>query len=866
MNTRRRVRLGGYGAAVLMVAVAVTSNQVLSEDSWSWSWLGAALTAAVATVLWDRWRAHVDPDGSLVLTDEKGRPPRLADADPFVLGVGISQFAAEGLPPHVPRDIDEPLAAALTGIRERSAGHRLVIVQGERLAGATHSLVYAARRHLPAWRVAMFADDHRVRLPGLLAQAAKWTDSEAGVVLWWDSMSVTRLNEFTPAVLDGLPPGTAVLATVHTEEVTDTGGSAAIRQATHVPALLRDRSRHLTVGTVTPREREWIRDEPAYESLRAAVDDESSDILMGRLMAALDAIRQSLTPGTGEHAADRISLLRVVTDWYRVQMPGRLTDKVLLRLWREYRRELSGLPDGAPVPADGFTRALDWASGAPSTAHPRLITFDGVYRPHPLLSVIANEPAPVGWSAGGPLWDYAEQHLKARQIVSLGHAAFDHGDFAAAVRLLRKFPLRMVAIRVRHRLGHHLYDTGDVEEARRWWLHAADTGDPDAAPHALFDLGVIEHRRHGDMEKAQHWWKRAAETDHPHAAPKAMISLGLSEHEFGRVEEARAWYLRVIGSEHSDEIPEAMRNLAALEQQEGRAEEARHWYVRVVESGPSREAALAMFNLGDLESEQGRPEEARAWYLNAIDTDDDAVAPRAMVHLGLLTESTDLTQSKAWWERAAGTGHDVAAPTAMNNLGRACRKEQQLGEARRWYTRLLEFEDYAGRPHAMLALGEIDRETGRTAEARRWYTAVIQAEHDDATPKAMLHFALLELGQGRPDAAMQWLELAMETDHADVAPLAMLQTGYLEQRHGRFAQARDWYARTIESAHPRAAAGAAQAIQTMDRRERDLSRAEWYVQYGYLAYADFGDRAAKPDASVADAPEDSPEPDRKPGE
>ena len=46
---------------------------------------------------------------------------------------------------------------------------------------------------------------------------------------------------------------------------------------------------------------------------------------MGRLMVALDPIQDALTRGRAEESADRVALLRAVTDWYRVAMPGLLT-------------------------------------------------------------------------------------------------------------------------------------------------------------------------------------------------------------------------------------------------------------------------------------------------------------------------------------------------------------------------------------------------------------------------------------------------------------------------------------------------------------------------------------------------------------
>src|SRR5262245_32938114 len=125
-----------------------------------------------------------------------------------------------------------------------------------------------------------------------------------------DAISLDHLGQLTETLLAGLPPKVAILATVHTEEITAPDGAPAARLASHVTALLAEHTVHLTHGAITPDEREAIRGEPAYQALRPAVDDVATEVLMGRLMVALQQLRQALTLGSSEQAADRVALLR----------------------------------------------------------------------------------------------------------------------------------------------------------------------------------------------------------------------------------------------------------------------------------------------------------------------------------------------------------------------------------------------------------------------------------------------------------------------------------------------------------------------------------------------------------------------------
>ncbi|WP_068929379.1 tetratricopeptide repeat protein [Planobispora rosea] len=875
MQASTRIRIGGYGAAGLLVATAVFSNQVLDDGKFSWGWLIAALAVAGAAEGWNHWRAQPAPSGQLRLTDAAGRPPRLDEIDLYQLGVHRSRFAeADTSPPHIPRSCDAKLAAALTRLDEPGTP-RLIVVEGERLAGTSHTLAHALRSHLPTWRLAAFTDDPTVRLSDLITQALDWAEPEAGVVLWLDAIGTDRLGELTAPLLEALtqarlaavPKHLLIAVTVH-QQVTSPDGEKPLRLAGHVRELLRERALHLVVGTLTADERARLSAEPAYDRLRPLLDDAARELVMGRLMVTLDQLRHALTPGTGEQAADRIALLRAATDWQRAQVPARLTAKALQRLWKAYRRQISNLPKRTRLPTDAFTRALAWASAPATAARPQLIDFGPFYWPHPLLAVVAEEPEPVGWPISPALWDYAEAHLEAGQRYTLAATAVDRGDLPGADRLLRSIPAAMVAASTAYALARRLHINGSLSAARHWYLHiieldrpdesprvmvglgileqqqgdigqartwftrAVESGHPDQAPRAMVDLGILEYGQ-GDIGQAHTWFTRAVESGHPDWAPDAMVNLGVLEEELGDIGQARTWYTRTIASDHPDHAPAAMVGLGVLEKKQGDIGQARTWFTRAVESGHPDQAPKAMVNLGVLEYEQGRLEQARSWYTRTIASDHPDHAPAAMVNLGILEKKQgDIGQARTWFTRAVESGYPDQAPKAMVSLGVLEKKQGDIDQARTWFTRAVESGHPDHAPAAMVNLGILEKNQGDIGQARTWYARTIESDHPDQAPSAMLNLGVLEYEQGDIGQARTWFTRAVESGHPDKAPKVMVNLGILEEEQGRLEQARTWYTRAIVSGHPEHGPDAQRRLKALQLWQAEQRRAIWEARYG----------------------------------
>ena len=872
MNRRRVVWLGGSTAAVLMVMGGVTTNQVLNNGVWSWPWFAAALMCTVGTVLVERRMTAADQPRPVLRRDlvgEGGRPLLVGQITPRQLGVHPSRFGAYGDSPYVERDVDAALVAAM-----RDGSRRFVVVQGPRLAGTTSALAQAAQTELAEHYMLAFVDDPRLTVEQMIVEGRRWA-VEAGAVLWLDELTPSQLIQLDRALLESMPAGLWILATVHDKNL------KGFRTPEHVALLLEEQAVHLTIGTISGHERDAVRAEDVYADLRPILDTDN-ELLMGRLMVALDQIQNALTLGRDEESADQVSLLRAVTDWYRVAMPVRLTERELKRLYAAYRAEAAGREHGhdEPVSIDRFTRALSWVSAKASPKRPQLVHREETgrsvtwYVPHPLLTVVADDTGqPGAWPVGDPLWTYADRYLTGDQRRDIGYAALDLGANSEACRLLdhddtdvEPAALQQVAV--------WLAQTGEMNAAQIWFMRVIATGHPDEKPLAMVNLGVLEKER-GNPDQARRWYTQAIATDHPDEKPKAMVNLGVLEKERGNPDQARRWYTQAIATDHPDEKPKAMVNLGVLEKERGNPDQARHWYTQAIATDHPDQKPLAMINLGLLEGEQGNPDQARHWFTQAIATDHPDEAPGAMISLGVLekeqgnldqarhwytqaiatdhpdeapgamvnlgvleVEQGNPDQARRWWRKAVSTDHPDQKPLAMGNLGLLEDEEGNPDQARHWYTQAIATDHPDEKPKAMVNLGVLEKEQGNLDQARHWYTQAIATDHPDEAPGAMINLGILEIEQGNPDQARRWWRKAVSTDHPDQKPLAMVNLGVLEKERGNPDQARRWFTETIATGHPVEAPRAERELRELDRLGEAHRRADHFARYGWQAYAD----------------------------
>ena len=702
MSRRWGVWLTGAAAAVLMVAVSITGNQAYTDHGLRWAWLIGALVVAGLSVAAGQRLARSRPRGILRLTDEKGRPPLLGEVMLTDLGVQESRFSGWEQFPYISREKDRGLTDAL-----QEGDRRLVIARGQRLAGTTRTLARAAQAVLPDHRLVAFTVDQRLSVAEMVEEAAQWARDWPGAVLWLDPLSTGQLEQIDQALLDALPDGLWVLATLHTEE------SIGYRAPAHVMRVLDECAALVTLGTLTSGERAELRAEEAYRDLAPALDHDS-DVLIGRLMVALDQIQDALTPGADETSSDRVSLLWVVTDWWRIGMPGLLTHDVLAAVYEDYRRAVAGLDPGVAVSTLGFDRALTWATSEASPGRPQLIDIQAVtravqYVPHPLLAVVAGDQE-TGWTVADALWTYAERTVRGSARIRIGYTALDHQAFAHARNLLDRFPPAQVSPAALLVIANWLAATGDAQGARSWYAKVMATGAVAGVPPALYGLGRLEQEL-GNLPEAHQWYDKAIKSKDPEAAPKAMTNLGNVERFQGNVSEARRLWEQAIGTGHPEAAPRAMGNLGSLALEQQDQPEARRLWELAIGTGHPDMSPKAMLKLAALDYSLGNYEQARRWLEQTIGTNNPDNAPRAMYSLARLeSEQGSSLKARSWYEKAVNSEHQDVAPQAMYGVGLLEQELVNLPEARRWYDKAIKSEDperysiplYCGSPRAQL--------------------------------------------------------------------------------------------------------------------------------------------------------------------
>jgi tetratricopeptide (TPR) repeat protein len=536
---RRGLRV--IAVAVVTVAVGVAVNQVLNGGRWDVRWLAAAIALAAVAEGLDVWLGKRDgarpPADEAVpvlwsdLAGEDGFPLPLSEVTPRDLGVHPSRFGRDGDSPYIPRAADSVLAAALT-----DAGSRVVIVQGLRLAGATSTLAQAAQSCLPDCLAAGFIDDPRVSLEDMIAQAGRWAADPraagAGIVVWLDGLTPARLAEFARIPLGDLPTGVRLLATL------DSGELDGLRIPEQLNALLDRHTVRVELGAVTDEERRALLAEDAYAALRPLLSQQD-DLFIGRAMVAWEPLRAALTRGGSEQSADRVALLRAVTDWYRVHLPRLLSGDVLAPLYRAYRRELAAADADRPVSASAYSEALRWATAGPAVDRPRLIDLQDVsggqqYAPHPLLAVLADDPGEaVAWPVSDALWSYADRFFDGDQRRDIGYTALSQSARHAAARLLSHTDTTIDPAAY-NQLAVLFYRSAEWRNARHWYQQAIAAGHTDSAPRAMVNLGYLEEQQ-GNLDQARHWYQQAIATGHAEAAGLAHQEIrALDRRQDGR--------------------------------------------------------------------------------------------------------------------------------------------------------------------------------------------------------------------------------------------------------------------------------------------------------------------------------------------
>ena len=178
------------------------------------------------------------------------------------------------------------------------------------------------------------------------------------------------------------------------------------------------------------------------------------------------------------------------------------------------------------------------------------------------------------------------------------------------------------------------YDLAEqaYRQAIRAYQQVIDSGHPEEAPRAAFDLGLMLDKL-DEYNLAEEAYQQAIDSGHPEEAPRAAFNLGIlfgEREEYDRAVEA---YQQAIDSGHAEWTPKAVFNLGMLFEERGESYLAVEAYQKAIASEHSEAASKASLSLGVLFEQRGAYSLAEEAYQQAINSGDPEVAPKAVGNL-----------------------------------------------------------------------------------------------------------------------------------------------------------------------------------------------------------------------------------------
>ncbi|MFI5935281.1 hypothetical protein [Actinoplanes sp. NPDC051494] len=697
--------------------------------------------------------------------------------------------------------------AAITRALTRD-NRRVTVVHGPRLAGSTRALAENARRHLPGHTLLLPVPDPALTLHQLIAAAAPWLRHGGEAILWLDALTPVQLEQFDGHLLRTLPDGLRVCVTAETGTIT----------GSHVPAqVVSAFSRYAEVIALGATRR-------------------------GRAgLAEWDQVTQALT----RESLERRTLLRIVTGWSRIGMPGRLDRTLLRRLYdqelataREITaREAAAREDAAGKDAtrsDGARSDAARSDGARSDAARSDGARSDAARSDAARSDAARSDAARSDAArSDAARSDATQPDAARSVTAQEAAARE----AAA----REAAARETAARETASMGT---EWGDIKAgeigANQLGVSEAGVSEAGVSEAGVSEAGVseagvseagagdlaadsAEAPTHKNPEAGSSWhkgwlseserdgWPGRADAANPGGSGPVGQSGRLRPDDPARREGSAWWRSRAERESRAERAGQADR--------EGRAERE-DWAER--ESRPERAGWAEREDWAERESLAGRkgwtepegvvgrwPGAARRLVGGRGAGDSRANGPgfaRALAwaketrprlveevpggHLRphpLLALAAGEGICDAVWRYACRT---LDGPARLR-VALSAYDRGEVAESRRWCAQLADTGDPALAP-VMLLLGSLALDEGDSEEARRWWRRTVDTDHPESAPPAMQALGHMDHQMREWDLARYWYHRALGTGHADVAMAALLGLARVEEDAGDLTAARHW--------------------------------------------------------------------------
>ncbi|MEU4540282.1 tetratricopeptide repeat protein, partial [Streptosporangium sp. NPDC023825] len=753
----------------------------------------------------------------------------LEHVSPGQLGATPTRYTRSDNAPYIPRTSDdEQIRAALSA---PGPPFPFVLVWGPTKAGKSRTLAEALYKALPARTQVLLPVDGQALAE--LAHLGLPLISDGPALVYLDDLAVADLEALTATVLDAVTERAVLAATMtatRRSQILTSGGDIT---RTARAALARTHNHgdghELIFRAPTPDEHAQAIKLYPGETFRGSIAE--------TLVGGTELIAKYRAGQDTNHAG--YAIVQAAIDARRAGLTRPITDTELTRLFAVY---LPRIRAGMPATTTAYRDGLHQWAAVPIASQVALLTPAPVSHTdtpttNPGWIVLDHLlSADEGTLADCParpipeeLWAELIDLVTPADAHTITYTAYQRNQITHAITAARKAttsPDPDHAPQAAFNLGVLLDEQGDPQGAQEAYQLAINSDHPDHAPQAAFNLGFLLDEQ-GDPQGAQEAYQLAINSSHPDQAPKAAINLGNLLYEQGDPQGAQEAYQLAINSDHPDHAPQAAFNLGVLLKQQGDPQGAQEAYQLAINSDHPDQAPQAAFNLGVLLYEQGDPQGAQEAYQLAINSSHPDQAPKAAINLGnLLDEQGDPQGAQEAYQLAINSDHPDQAPTAATNLGVLLYEQGDPQGAQEAYQLAINSDHPDQAPTAAFNLGVLLKQQGDPQGAQEAYQLAINSDHPDQAPTAAINLGNLLDEQGDPQGAQEAYQLAINSDHPDQAPQAAFNLGVLLYEQGDPQGAQEAYQLAINSDHPDQAPKAAINLGVLLKQQGDPQGAQ----------------------------------------
>lgn len=574
------------------------------------------------------------PLADLIDVLPQGQLPRVADLDPYRLGVTPSAYGnRETYGQHdeyVQRSEDARIADAL---RPR----RLVLLVGPSKSGKSRTAFEALRNHCQ-WRDALLAEPIPESLDHFEGHPALSTSDP--LVIWLDDLHrflppTGRLSQRTISrILDRSGP-TVLIGTLRTEQLKLMRGTEG--ELTRELRMVLDNAIQIRLNSTKGEPDAQARALMAYPLL--GLEPGGPFGLAEMLAGAPELLRQYRDDAATDPLLN--ALIQTCIDWTRCGFMRPMPQQDLLAVAQEILEE--NRPD-LEIRADDLDAALCQArKGIAGGGQVALLHTYRLANERPRRYRRAHRQR--GRSRGYEAFDY---------LVAADDGQVDEGARPVDDAIWHRFLNRATNSDAIY-IGVAAIQRGNMPVALAATRRAAEAGDP----VGQLNLGVLlaEGLDPPDLMGARVWWMRAAQA----GQVDAQFNLGFmlaQRLDPPDLPGARAWYTKAAEAGYID-AQFNLGQLLAYRLDPPDLDEARTWYTKAAEAGETS----AKVNLGVLLATRLDPPElaeARTWYTKAAEAGDTPAQYNLGVLLATRLDPPELAEARTWLTRASEAGETDA--------------------------------------------------------------------------------------------------------------------------------------------------------------------------------------------------------------